>query len=137
MSLRFQTLSRYLEHPMGKPGCIRFSSHRPPAHGDTKTPVSSMQDNLNHLRLADQTVVLGPCGYVSGHTQLPPIRTLHKQPLNNGNPTSLNLHAWYLGVQLSKKTGSMQRWQKELLLLRDSQLGPSTLLSGQSSKEGA
>ena len=72
--------------------------------------------------------------------QLPPTRTLLKQPLNNhyhANLTSLNLHAWYLGVQLSKNTGSMQRWQKELLLLRDSQLGPSTLLSGQSSKDGA
>ena len=54
--------------------------------------------------------------------QLPPIRTLLKQPLNNhyhANPTSLNLHDWYLGVQLSKNTGSMQRWQKELLLLRN------------------
>ena len=33
--------------------------------------------------------------------QLPPIRTLLKQPLNNqyhANPTSLNLHVWYLGV---------------------------------------
>ena len=38
--------------------------------------------------------------------QLPPTRTLLKQPLNNhyhANPTSLNLHAWYLGVQLSTR----------------------------------
>ena len=28
-----------------------------------------MQDNLNRPRLVDQTVVLGPCGDVSGHTQ--------------------------------------------------------------------
>ena len=61
--------SRCPEHPMGKPGCICFSTHRPPAQGDTKAPVSSMQDNLNRPRLADQTMVLGPCGDVSGHIQ--------------------------------------------------------------------
>ena len=49
---------------MGKPGCIRFSSHCPPAQVDTKAPVSSMQDNLNCPRLADQTVILGSCGDV-------------------------------------------------------------------------
>ena len=73
-------------------------------------------------------------------SQLPPIHTLLKQQLNNHchtNTTSLNLHAWYLEVQLSKNTASMQRWQKELLLLKDSQLGPSILPSGQFSKDGA
>ena len=42
--------------------------------------------------------------------QLPPICNLLKQSLNNyyhANPTSLN-HTWYLGVQLSKNTGSLQ-----------------------------
>ena len=37
--------------------------------------------------------------------QLPPIRSLLKQPLNNQfhtHPESLNLHAWYLGVSSSK-----------------------------------
>ena len=48
--------------------------------------------------------------------QLPPTRTLLKQPLNNhyhANPTSLNLHVWYLGVQHSKNMVSLQKWQKE------------------------
>ena len=66
--------------------------------------------------------------------QLPPIRTLLKQPLNNqyhANPASLNLHVWYLGVQLSKNTGSLQKWQKELLLLKDSRREPSTPQNGQ------
>ena len=71
--------------------------------------------------------------------QLPPIRTLLKQPLNNhyhANPTSLNLHVWYLRVQHSKKMVSKQKWQKELLLLRDSPQDPSTLPSGLFSNVG-
>ena len=72
--------------------------------------------------------------------QLPPIRTMLKQPLNNqyhANPASLNLHIWYLGLQASKNAGSLQRWQKELLLLKDSQRKPSTPPNGQSFKDGA
>ena len=72
--------------------------------------------------------------------QLPPTRTLLKQPLNNqyhANPTSLNLHVWYLGVQHSKNMVSLQKWQKELLLLRDSQQDPSTHPSGPFSNVGA
>ena len=72
--------------------------------------------------------------------QLPPIRTLLKQPLNNQyhiNPASLNLHVWYLGVQLSKNKGSLQKWQKELLLLKDSQREPFTPQNGQFFKNGA
>ena len=73
-----------------------------------------------------------------GHTKT--TTTLLKQPLNHhyhANPTSLNLHTWYLGVQLSKKASSLQRWQKDLLLLKDSQPGPSTLQNGEFSKDGA
>ena len=72
--------------------------------------------------------------------QLPPTCTLLKQPLNNhyhANPTSLNLHVWYLGVQDSKNMVSLQEWQKELLLLRDSQQDPSTHPSGPFSNVGA
>ena len=72
--------------------------------------------------------------------QLPPTRTLLKQPLNNhyhANPTSLNLHVWYLGVQHSKNMVSLQKWQKELLLLRDSQQDPSTHPSEPFSNVGA
>ena len=72
--------------------------------------------------------------------QLPPIRTLLKQPLNNhyhSNPISLNLHIWYLGIQHSKNMVSLQKWQKELLLLRDSQQDPSTHASGPFPNAGA
>ena len=72
--------------------------------------------------------------------QLRPIRTLLKQPLNNryhANPASLNLHVWYLGVQLSKNVGLLQKRQKELLLLKDSQQEPSTPQNGQFFKNGA
>ena len=83
--------------------------------------LSSVQDNPNHPRLGVKTVVLGPNGDVWTYPDnYHPFCTLLKQPLKNhyhANPTSLNLHAWYLGVQLSKNMGSVQRWQKELLLL--------------------
>ena len=73
--------------------------------------------------------------------QLPPICTLLKQPLTkhyHAHPTLLNLHTWYLGVQLSKKNmGLLQRWQKEMLFLKDSQQEPSILQSGQSFGDGA
>ena len=52
--------------------------------------------------------------------QLPPIRSLLKQPLNNQfhtHPESLNLHAWYLGAQPSRTKALPQRWQIELLHL--------------------
>ena len=63
--------------------------------------------------------------------QLPPIRTLLKQPLNNqyhASPASLNLHVWYIGVQLSEKRrfiaevaeriATPQRLNKSHLLLK-------------------
>ena len=98
--------------------------------GCTKTSISNVQYNSDCPRLAYKTGVLGPSGDVSGiPRQLPPIRTLLKQPLNNryhAIPISLNLHIWYLGVQQSKNMVSLQKWQNELLLLRDSQQDPST-----------
>ena len=100
-----------------------------------------MQVNLNRPRLADQTVVLGLCGDVSGHTQTTttdphPAQTTTEQPL----PRQPNFPESPCLVSRSstlQEHGFNAEVQKELLLLRDSQLGPSTLLSGQSSKDGA
>ena len=118
---------------MGKPGCLRFSSHRPTAQGCRKTLISNMQDNSDCPKLADKTMVLGPGGIVSGHPKTTPTYTHSAERLLNNhyhaNPTSLNLHVWYLGVQ-HKNIASLQKWQKELLLLRDSPQEPSTPLSG-------
>ena len=72
--------------------------------------------------------------------QLPHIQTLLKQPMNNHfhtNPASLNLHVWYLGAHCCNSAGSLQRWQKELLLLRDSPQTLSTFQNGPFSKDGA
>ena len=72
--------------------------------------------------------------------QLPPIHSLLKQPLNNqfhSYPESLNLHAWYLGVQPSRTKVSLQQWQIELLQLKDSLLQPSTHQNGQFFNVGA
>ena len=65
--------------------------------------------------------------------RLPQIRTLLKQPINNvfhSNPATLNLHVWYLGAHRCNNEGSLQRWQRELLLLKDSQQEPSTPQNG-------
>ena len=72
--------------------------------------------------------------------QLPPIRSLLKQPLNNQfhtHPESLNLHVWFLGVQSSRTRASLQKWQIELLHLKDSLLEPSMHQNGQFFKDGA
>ena len=129
------------EHSMGKPGCVRFPSHRPAAQGCTKTPIPDLQDNSHRPRLADKIMVLGSSGDVSGHTKTTTThshsaQTATEQPIPC-KPSSLNLHVWYLGVQSSKNAGSLQRWQKELLLLKDSQREPSTPQNGQFFKNGA
>ena len=113
------------EHSMGKPGCVCFPSHRPAAQGCTETSIPDLQDNSHHPRLADKTMVLGSSGDVSAHTKttsthLHSAQTTTEQPIPC-KPSSLNLHVWYLGVQLSKNAGSLQKWQKELLFLKDSQ----------------
>ena len=72
--------------------------------------------------------------------QLPPIRSLLKQPLNNqfySHPESLNLHAWYLGVQSSRTKVPLQKWQIELLHLKDTLPEPSTHQNGQFFNVGA
>ena len=133
--------SRCPQHSMGKHGCLHVPSQRPAAQGCTKTSITNMQDNSYSPRLADKTMVLGPGGDVSGHSKTTTTHTHSTlQPLNNqyhANPTSLNLHVWYLGVQHSKNMVSLQKWQKELLLLRDSQQDPSTHPSGPFSNVGA
>ena len=72
--------------------------------------------------------------------QLPVSTTLLKQSHNyvfHSNPQHLYLHAWYLGVDSSKNTASLWRWQRELLPLRYHQQGPSTSQSGPYLRNGA
>ena len=72
--------------------------------------------------------------------QFPVSRTLLKQSRNyvfHSNPQYLNLHAWCLGVDISKNKASLWRWQRELLSLRDRQQGPSTSQSGPCLRNGA
>ena len=106
-----------------------------------KTSMSHMQDDSDCPRLADKTMVLGPGGTVSGHPKTASTHTHSaKQPPNHYhvNPTSLNLHVWYLiRVQHSKNMVSLQKWQKELLLFRDSPQDSSTPQSGPFSNVGA
>ena len=72
--------------------------------------------------------------------QLPVSTTLLKQSHNyvfHSNPQHLNLHSWCLGVDSSKNKASLWRWQRELLLLRGDQQGPSTSQSGPYLRKGA
>ena len=78
--------SRCPQHSMGKPGCLRVSSHHPAAQGCTKTPISNVQDNSDCPRVADKTMVLGSSGDVSGHsktttTHTHSAKTATEQPL--------------------------------------------------------
>ena len=72
--------------------------------------------------------------------QLPVSTSLLKQSHNykfHSNPQHLNLHAWCLGVDSSKNKASLWRWQRELLLLRGHQQGPSISQSGPYLRNGA
>ena len=123
------------EHSMGKPGCVCF----PPTALLPKV-VQKLQSQICRIILITPGWPTKPWFWdlvemsLDIRRQLPPIRTLLKQPLNNqynANPASLNLHKWYLGVQLSKNAGSLQKWQKELLLHKESQQEPSNPQNGQ------
>ena len=70
----------------------------------------------------------------------PKSTALLKQSLKyviHNNPQHLNLHAWCLGVDSSRKKASLWRWQRELLPLRGRQPGPSTSQSGPYLRNGA
>ena len=67
--------SRCPQRPMGKPGCLRFSSHHPTAQGCTITSISNVQDDSDCPRLADKTMFLGPGGIVSGDPKTTPTHT--------------------------------------------------------------
>ena len=71
--------------------------------------------------------------------QLPVSTTVLKQSHNyvfHSNPQHLNLHAWCLGVDISKNKASLWRWQRELLPLRGRQLEPTINQSGPYLKNG-
>ena len=128
------------ERSMGEPDYLRLSPNRPTAQGCTKTPVINVQATSNRPRLAIKTVVLGPSGNVSGRAATASSNSNPTQPMNNlfhTNPASLNLHVWYLGAHRCNKEGSLQRWQRELLLLKGSQQEPSTPQNGRFSNDGA
>ena len=98
-----------------------------------------MQDNSDSPRLADKTMVLRPGGNVSGHsktttTHTHSAKTTTEQPIpcQPNIPEPLHLVS---RSQHSKNMVSLQKWQNELLLLRDSQQDPSTHPSGLFSRD--
>ena len=98
--------SRYPQHSMGKPGCLRVSSHCPTAQSYTKTSISNVQDNSDCPRLADKTMVLGPSGDVSGHsetttTHMHSATTATEQPLpcQPNIPEPPHLVSWSSALQ--------------------------------------
>ena len=89
-----------------------------------KNQAMPLPHHRNNPRLARDALVWGTSAVST---------TLLKQSHNyvfHSNPQYLNLHAWCLGVDSSKKKASLWRWQRELLPLRGHQQGPSTSQSG-------
>ena len=82
--------SRCPQHPMGKPGCLRFSSHHSAAQCCTKTSITNVQDNSD---CPDLTTKLSFWDLVEMSLDIPrqlqPIQTLLKQPLNNHYHTNV------------------------------------------------
>ena len=111
---------------------------------DPKNQAKKLPHHSNSPRLARDALVLGPLPKVQLSTeiplQLPVSTTLLKQSHNqvfHNNPQHLNLHAWCLGVDSSKNKTSLWKWQREFLLLKGHQQGPSTSQSGPYLKNGA
>ena len=121
---------RYTKHKLVGSHCLCVPSHGSPSQGDPKIRQSScliiviapgwpgMPWFWDLVQLSTEVPL-----------QLPVSRTFLKQSHNyvfHSNPQHLNLHAWCLGVDISKNKASLWRWQRELLPLRGHQQGPST-----------
>ena len=124
---------RCSEHKLVGPHCLCLPSHDSPSKGDPKSQAipgwSGMPWFWDLVQLSTEIPL-----------QFPVSRTLIKQSHNyvfHSNPQHLNLHAWCVGVDSSKNKASLWRWQRELLLPRDCQQGPSISQSGPYLRNGA
>ena len=78
--------SRRTEHFTGELDHACLSPNRPPALDNPETSVAVVQAHPHCFRLANKTVVLGPSGVVTGHTQIAttdtfPTETTNEQPV--------------------------------------------------------
>ena len=122
---------RCSEHKLDGFHCLCLPSDSSPSQGDPKNQTMLLPDHHNSPRLARDAPVLGPSA------------ALNRDPTSTSSvndptqaipqlcvPQHLNLHAWCLGVESSKKKASLWRWQREFLPLRGHQQGQSTSQSG-------
>ena len=111
---------RCSKHKLDEPHGLCLPSYGSP-QGDPKEQAMPLPDHCNSPRLARDALVLGPSAALNRDPlQLPVSTTLLKQShkyVFHNNPQQLNLHAWCLGADNSKKKASLWRWQRELLLL--------------------
>ena len=105
-----------------------------PSQGDKKICQLQLPQNTNSSRLTRNALVMELVQLSTELLlQLPVSATLFKQSptqVFQNNPQHLNLHAWCLGVNSSKKKPSLWKWQRELLPLKGHQQGPSRSQSG-------
>ena len=109
--------SGHTKHFMEEHGRLRLPPNSTSTQSGPEITVPNLQAHPGSLGLVNKTVVLGS-GHLNCHwelsldhlRQLPPIRSLLKQPLNkqfHTYPESLNLHVWYLEVQSSRSRASL------------------------------
>ena len=125
---------RCSEHKLDGSHCLCLLSDGSPSQGDPQNQAMPLPDHHNSPRLSRDALVLGPSAAlnrdptatssVNNSSQTVPQLCVSQQS------TTLNLHAWCLGVDNSKNKASLWRWQRELLPLRGHQQGPSTSQSG-------
>ena len=129
------------EHLLEEHNRVRFPSNSSATQGGPKITLPVMPTYSHSPGLANKTVVLGPGGTVTRSPKTTPTNPITAQTTTNNqfhtHPESLNLHVWFLGVQSSRTRASLQKWQIELLHLKDSLLEPSMHQNGQFFKDGA
>ena len=111
------------KHILEKHDRLRLSPHSTTTKSGPKVTVPGMQAHPDSPGLANEIVVLGSGGTVSR----PPKTT----------PTNSLITQTTIGVPSSKTKVFLQKWQTELLHLKDSLLEPSTPQNGQFSNIGA
>ena len=121
--------------------CLCLPSHGSPSQGDPKSQAIQLPDHCNSPRLARDALVLGPSAAlnrdptstssVKNSSQTVPQLCAPQQSTASQPPCLVS------GSGQLQEQGSLWRWQRELLPLRDCQQGPSTSQSGPYLKNGA
>ena len=126
------------EHKLDGSHCLCLPYDGSPSQGDPKNQAMLLPDHRNSPRLARDALVLGLSAALnSDPTSTSSVNDSSQTVPQLCDPQHLNVHAWCLGVDSSKKKASLWRWQRELLHLRGHPQEPSTSQSGPYLRNGA